>query len=202
MFGTDAAKPRGWPGCRWRSTFTWSLLAKRRRRDSNPLEMALQATTTPCGFSVENACPRQESNLALDLRTVACLPHTPRTNLPHGAATRFPATVANTGAPDSPRLHLPPPAGEAAEQTPQSPRKTPPGHPGEGIPKVPLVSTPPRNRTSSDCFEHSHASGTPAGRTLVSRPGLEPGPEPSEGPMQSATPSGRKRSPLGTGPAG
>lgn len=52
-------------------------------------------------------CPRQESNLAYDLRRVACIRHTPRTN-----------------------------------------------------------STPPRNRTSPDCFEGSHASSTPAGHSF------------------------------------
>jgi hypothetical protein len=50
------------------------------------------------------------------------------------------------------------------------------------------VSAPPRSRTSSDSFEGCHASITPAGP--VSRPGFEPGPGPSEGPMRSVTPSG------------
>lgn len=79
-------------------------------------------------------CPCQESNLVYDLRRVACVHHTPRTN-----------------------------------------------------------NTPPRNRTSPDCFEGSHASSTPAGHEPVSRPGIEPGPGPSESPMRSATPSGQSR---------
>jgi hypothetical protein len=73
-------------------------------------------------------------------------------------------------------------------------------------------SAPPRSRTSSDSFEDCRASITPTGlvscattsrglevakftprpASRVSRPGLEPGPGPSEGPMQSTTPSGRK----------
>ncbi len=56
-----------------------------------------------------------------------------------------------------------------------------------------IFITPPRNRTSPDCIENSHASSTLAGHLFsrVSRPGFEPGPEPSEGSMRSTTPSGR-----------
>ena len=39
------------------------------------------------------------------------------------------------------------------------------------------LSTPPRNRTSSNCFEDSRASITPAGRIFLAGPeGLEPSP--------------------------
>jgi hypothetical protein len=74
------------------------------------------------------------------------------------------------------------------------------------------VSTPPRNRTSSCSFERCHAFRHTRGRLRhsaaafengctwpwrivsprsASRPGLEPGPGPSDGPMRSATPSGQ-----------
>src|SRR4026207_1796195 len=45
-----------------------------------------------------------------------------------------------------------------------------------------LVSGPARSRTWSATFAESHASGTTRGQS-VSRPGFEPGPRPSEGPM-------------------
>lgn len=55
-----------------------------------------------------------------------------------------------------------------------------------------LSSTLPRNRTSSGSFEDCHAiRHTHRANCQVSRPGLEPGPGPSEGPMRSATPSRR-----------
>ena len=55
------------------------------------------------------------------------------------------------------------------------------------------LSTPPRNRTPSDRFEVCHAihHNRRAYRS-VSRPGVEPGPGPSEGPMLSATPPGHQ----------
>ena len=58
-----------------------------------------------------------------------------------------------------------------------------------------LLSASPRNRTSSCSFEHCRARPAHSQGDLlsqVSRPGFEPGPGPSEGPMQSATPSGFK----------
>ena len=56
------------------------LVGQRRRRDSNPLEAALQAAAWPPGSSVIK-CPSLESNLVFDLRRVACkIHHTPRTN--------------------------------------------------------------------------------------------------------------------------
>lgn len=55
------------------------------------------------------------------------------------------------------------------------------------------ISTPPRNRTPSCGSEDRRASITLAEHQhSVSRPGLEPGPGPSEGPMRSATPSGHQ----------
>ena len=88
---------------------------------------------------------------------------------------------------------------------------------GSGLsPFMAQANTPPRSRTSSDSFEGCHASSTPAGRRspthsrtkrteapnglrrrltgqyrLKSRPGVEPGPGPSDSPMRSVTPSGR-----------
>lgn len=54
---------------------------QKRRWESNPLRAALQAAASPSGSGVNNwECPRQESNLDLDLRRVVCLPHTPRTS--------------------------------------------------------------------------------------------------------------------------
>ncbi len=50
---------------------------KRRRWESNPLQAALQAAAAPSGSSV-NKHPRQESDLVLDLRGVACESGTPR----------------------------------------------------------------------------------------------------------------------------
>lgn len=54
-------------------------------------------------------------------------------------------------------------------------------------------SAPPRNRTSSGSFEDCHARPAhPQGVLFsVSRPGLEPGSGPSEGPMRSLAPSRR-----------
>ncbi len=53
-------------------------------------------------------------------------------------------------------------------------------------------SASPGSRTPSCGFEDRRASITLARlRRPVSRPGFEPGPGPSESPMQSATPSGR-----------
>lgn len=66
-----------------------SSLDKRRRWESNPLQTGLQPVAWPSGSSVMNTqsqvsppghnCPRQESNLGLDLRTVGCIRHTPGT---------------------------------------------------------------------------------------------------------------------------
>ena len=55
-----------------------------------------------------------------------------------------------------------------------------------------LSSAPPRNRTSSGSFDDCHARPAhPQGFVQVSRPGLEPGSGPSEGPMRSLAPSRR-----------
>lgn len=94
-----------------------------------------------------NQCPCQESNLVYDLRRVACVHHTPRTEIKRHYRG-LPSSSLSVG-----------------------------GNP----------YSPPRNRTSPDCFEGSHASSTPAGHHSISRPGIEPGPGPSESPMQSAT---------------
>ena len=49
-----------------------SWMVERRRWESNPLQAALQAAASPSGSSVFRKCSRQESNLVLDLRRVAC----------------------------------------------------------------------------------------------------------------------------------
>ena len=117
-----------------------AVYRSRVRWQSNPLQAALQAVAVPSGSSVTNhQCPRQELNLALDLRRVACDP-------PH------------------------------SEDVQSNQR------------------TSPRNRTSSCSFEggRAHPAHPQGIFVAISRPGLEPGPGPSEGPMQSATPSGFK----------
>ena len=53
-----------------------------------------------------------------------------------------------------------------------------------------LFSAPPRNRTSSCRFVVCRAIRHTRRASTVSRPGVEPGPGPSEGPMRSVTPSG------------
>ena len=60
-------------------------------------------------------------------------------------------------------------------------------------------SAPPRNRTSSCSFEDCRAVRHTR-RASVSRPGLEPGSGPSEGPMRSLTPSRRSVSRPGVEP--
>ena len=133
------------------------LAASRRRRESNPLDAALQAAATPCDLSVEKVesrelrvegqikqvssfsgpqlstinsqpkCPCQESNLVYDLRRVACVHHTPRTIIKSHYRGSPSSSLSVGGNPYS----------------------------------------PPRNRTSPDCFEGSHASSTPAGQFLI-----------------------------------
>jgi hypothetical protein len=70
-----------------------SLPSNRRRWESNPLQTALQAVADPSGSSVVSIkCPRQESNLVLDLRRIACAPAHPEDVL---FPTRFPAEESN-----------------------------------------------------------------------------------------------------------
>src|SRR5262249_4632883 len=53
-----------------------------------PTSAGLQPAASPSGSSVDQ-CPRQESNLVRDLRTVACFRHTPRTvSIPTWIRTR------------------------------------------------------------------------------------------------------------------
>lgn len=61
-----------------------TLLAKRRRWESNPLETGLQPVAWPFGSSVKY--PRQESNLIPDRRRVVCDP-------PHPEDESIPARI-------------------------------------------------------------------------------------------------------------
>lgn len=104
----------------------------------------------------ECECPRQESNLILDLRGVACLlRHTPRT------CCQCPTRESNPVLQD---------------------RSLPcyPSH-SQGMD----ATTWPRLLNV--------AKFMPRRLSQVSRPGLEPGPGPSEGPMLSTTPSGHRK---------
>ena len=59
-------------------------------------------------------------------------------------------------------------------------------------PSVGLVaSIPVRSRTSPSTFARSRAAGTLRGQPSVPRPGVEPGPAPSEGAMMSLSPPGQ-----------
>lgn len=64
-----------------------------------PIWTGLQPVAWPSGSSVYQTnikiCPRQESNLALDLRRVVCLRHTPRTGF-HGNSTNNPPSGNRT----------------------------------------------------------------------------------------------------------
>ena len=56
-----------------RCSLNAQLGSQRRRRESNPLETALQAVAVPSGSSVKLwKRPRQESNLVYELRKLAC----------------------------------------------------------------------------------------------------------------------------------
>jgi hypothetical protein len=78
-----------------------------------------------------------------------------------------------------------------------------PSHGRVLIPHTPRTyrfSAPPRNRTSSGSFEDCHAHPAHPQGVQVSRPGLEPGSGPSEGPMRSLAPSRRSISRPGVEP--
>src|SRR6516165_5419667 len=55
------------------------------------------------------------------------------------------------------------------------------------------ASIPVRSRTSPSTFARSRAAGTLRGQRSVPRPGVEPGPAPSEGAMMSLSPPGQQQ---------
>ena len=63
------------------------------------------------------------------------------------------------------------------------------------------ASIPVRSRTSPSTFARSRAAGTLRGQPSVPRPGVEPGPAPSEGAMMSLSPPGHRDPGAGIEPA-
>src|SRR5262249_54554917 len=137
----------------------WQLAVKRRRRESNPLETALQAGgVAPCA-------PRQENFFFFFFFFVFWILKSKKETQKTKTKSRKPKmSMPSPGVdpglrPSQSRVH--PPHSEDKIRNPKS--------------KIQNAYSPPRNRTSSCSFEGCRASGTLAGH-IVSRPGLEPGP--------------------------
>src|SRR5579862_1744684 len=136
----------------------------------NSVLMESRRQSRPFFPSVLAQCPRQDSNLVFDLRRVACDP--PHSEDSCDVVPLRTAPVPRRGfepRPAASNAAVHPPHSQGAAQKTQN-AKHPPAH-------------PPRR------------SGSPGCITSVSRPGFEPGPGPSEGPMRSVTPSRQIKNP-------
>ena len=140
-----------------------------------------------------------------------CTEHTLPTVVKQGGVRRWPGRIRDAGGSrtHSKLLCRQPPyrLAPAPRHSVSSPGVEPGPRPSQGRVRSATLrehfhfSAPPRNRTSSGSFEDCHAiRHTRRACFQVSRPGLEPGSGPSEGPMRSLAPSRRSASRPGVEP--